>query len=386
MKWRNRRGFTLIEVIVAITIMGMILPLVGTAMYQFIKVPPEQTDELTVINEVRQVAEWIVEDGTQSTFFAPTLQFWRFAPEGKQEFVAGYKLAVDGTLTRYTDYSDAASGVVIAQHINDPNDLDYLKEPTGLVFKSQPNYLKVDIVSTINGIGGQTQDSGTVFVFLKSAPQLPLTYAIFCGPGGLTITGGSKTIDGNVYSGGTVSIGGNKNTITGTLEAPDVSVDGANPDPELIEPWTEHGFPPIWMPEQFQPGWYDGPYFTDFGDTLNGVLEPGVYYSDSKVTIGAGTTGHVTIIAPTIKVTGNGVNLTAYYGGMLLWATAGDIYGAPGQKAIEISSNDAYFQGFIYASDPDATVSISSQGGTVINGSIIANAVIISGDLWLVAR
>ena len=377
MNRRNRLGFTLIEVLVASMIIGLMLPPLGAAFYNFTKVPPEKTHELTAINEVHQVAQWIVDDGTQSTYYMAG-EFWQKTAAGKLELVAGYTLEADGTLTRYTDYSDATSGVAIGQHI------------TALNFESQPTFLKVYIESTIEGIGGQTQDSGTVFVFLKSAPPAQLTYAIFCGEGGIKITGGDKIIDGNVYSGGPVTIaggGGTGNIINGTLEAPDVVITGGNPDPERVEPWTEQVFPPIWIPEQFQPDWYPGPYYNDtnyfsvYGNTLSGNLAPGVYYSESKVTIEGHTSGNVTIIAPSIKARGVDINLTAYYGGMLLWATGPD---PSGQKALEMSPNGGYFEGFIYASE--GSVSISAQGGTVINGSIIAKAVEISGDLWLISR
>jgi prepilin-type N-terminal cleavage/methylation domain-containing protein len=66
---RTKRGFTLIEILIAMAIAGLIMGVVGSAFYYLMVVPPEQNDRLTATNELRFSLEWIQHDGVQAHNF-----------------------------------------------------------------------------------------------------------------------------------------------------------------------------------------------------------------------------------------------------------------------------------------------------------------------------
>jgi prepilin-type N-terminal cleavage/methylation domain-containing protein len=66
---RTKRGFTLIEILIAMAIAGLIMGVVGSAFYYLMVVPPEQNDRLTATNELRFALEWIQHDGVQAQNF-----------------------------------------------------------------------------------------------------------------------------------------------------------------------------------------------------------------------------------------------------------------------------------------------------------------------------
>lgn len=71
----EKRGFTLLEVLVVMFITGMILPLIGTAFYVLITVPTKETSKLTTINDVQLAFNWIRDDAMRAQYYSgsPTM-------------------------------------------------------------------------------------------------------------------------------------------------------------------------------------------------------------------------------------------------------------------------------------------------------------------------
>ena len=67
---RKERGFTLIEVLLAVMVIGLMMPAIGAALVMFLTVPARETDELNAIHQVRVVADWITWDGMRAEEFA----------------------------------------------------------------------------------------------------------------------------------------------------------------------------------------------------------------------------------------------------------------------------------------------------------------------------
>ena len=68
---RTKRGFTLIEITIAMAIAGLIMGALGSVFYYLMVVPPEQSDRLTATNELRFALDWIQHDGVQAQEFHP---------------------------------------------------------------------------------------------------------------------------------------------------------------------------------------------------------------------------------------------------------------------------------------------------------------------------
>ena len=69
---RKEWGFTLIEVAVVTGLVAMLMPAIGLVFYQVMRVPPQEINELTAIDEVRNAAYWIGMDGMRAEEFSPS--------------------------------------------------------------------------------------------------------------------------------------------------------------------------------------------------------------------------------------------------------------------------------------------------------------------------
>ena len=66
----KRSGFSLLEVVTAMAITAILLPVVGVTMYQILVVPPEQSAHLTITNELSRIAEMLYQDGYRADNFS----------------------------------------------------------------------------------------------------------------------------------------------------------------------------------------------------------------------------------------------------------------------------------------------------------------------------
>jgi prepilin-type N-terminal cleavage/methylation domain-containing protein len=60
---KGERGFTLVELLITIAIMGSIFGVLGEAFHQVITIPEYGNDRMTALHEVQNVAHWFNLDG-----------------------------------------------------------------------------------------------------------------------------------------------------------------------------------------------------------------------------------------------------------------------------------------------------------------------------------
>lgn len=66
----DRRGFTLMEVMVVMFITALILPAIGAAFWMLLSVPPKETTKLTTINDVTTAFNWIRDDAMRAQYYS----------------------------------------------------------------------------------------------------------------------------------------------------------------------------------------------------------------------------------------------------------------------------------------------------------------------------
>ena len=63
----NQRGMTLVELLIAAAILGIIVTLPSTAIYQFINVVERGRVKLVALHEVQNTAHWVARDGQMAS-------------------------------------------------------------------------------------------------------------------------------------------------------------------------------------------------------------------------------------------------------------------------------------------------------------------------------
>jgi prepilin-type N-terminal cleavage/methylation domain-containing protein len=66
-----KRGFTLIEILVATAVAVLIMGAITSVFYYLLVIPPQQTDQLNAENQLRLSLDWIQRDGVQAHSFTP---------------------------------------------------------------------------------------------------------------------------------------------------------------------------------------------------------------------------------------------------------------------------------------------------------------------------
>ena len=66
---RAKRGFTLIEILVATAVAVLIMGAITSVFYYLMVIPPQQTDQLNAENQLRLSLDWIQNDGVQAYSF-----------------------------------------------------------------------------------------------------------------------------------------------------------------------------------------------------------------------------------------------------------------------------------------------------------------------------
>jgi prepilin-type N-terminal cleavage/methylation domain-containing protein len=140
-KIKSARGFTLLEVVAAMVIIAIIVPIMGIAFYQVIVVPPEESKQLTLTNEIELLSSMLYQDGYRmENFTAGT------SPYGYED--GGY-----GTFT-WTDYSSNTSHSVC--YYLSPADA---ANPNGHIIRSEavtpfsPSTATYNLITSVAGTG-----------------------------------------------------------------------------------------------------------------------------------------------------------------------------------------------------------------------------------------
>lgn len=422
----SKRGFTLIEVLMSVIIIGLILPPIGMAFINFLTVPPEQTDRLWVSHEVRQIADWITQDGRMAETFLPpptpnpdflygTFRWTDYTDDIDHEYDVAYryddgKVIREETVTWFEDdewQSDSFS-VVIAQNVANYGDLSFEVHLTNL---------EVNIKSSRDPISAELTIRIVPRVFFAEAGPSGWPWgpdAIHVGDSGaceILLSGRDNIIAGDLHSDSVITVTARYNVVTGEVECQELIEDESltygslklPPDAEILG-MLDLGEPGEFEPRILEPsGTYPDVFVWDSDVDLDDedevwesdvVLKPGIYYSTGEIALPRPyVSGEVTFIADNIVISGRMVQLSPYSSDLLLWGTGS------GEEVIHIQ--DSYwwifrlpFQGILQGSFyvPDGEIELEGGGSSIFSRAwltgcaMVAQKVTISGTNWYISR
>lgn len=131
MRWRRQAGLTLIEMIIALAISGLVMGSLGAALTQLIFLPQQSSDELTLLHNLRQAAQWISEDARQAQTFTPGTQpdYGTFTWADRSTFpvtthtVRYYYSNADLSLWREQTVGGSSQAIVVADNVLNYSDV-----------------------------------------------------------------------------------------------------------------------------------------------------------------------------------------------------------------------------------------------------------------------
>jgi len=138
-----RAGFTLVEVVIALAISGIIMASVVTVLSLLLNLPVPMSDELAALDNLRQAVQWVSADARQAESFVAGTQpdygtfAWvdRFVSPAVAHSVRYYYSAADSSLVREETAGGSPSSRVLSTHIAAYGDVS-LHESAGVVSAS----------------------------------------------------------------------------------------------------------------------------------------------------------------------------------------------------------------------------------------------------------
>ena len=115
---RAKRGFTLIEILVATAVAVLIFGAISSVFYYLLVIPPQQTDQLNAENQLRLSLDWIQRDGVQAHSF--TLNATPYPPDPSCE--GSYRYGYFSSYANPICADEGCPEVQVAYRYDDDND------------------------------------------------------------------------------------------------------------------------------------------------------------------------------------------------------------------------------------------------------------------------
>ncbi|MFC1925597.1 type II secretion system protein J [Chloroflexota bacterium] len=143
MRKKRQAGYTLIEMVVVMTLLGLTIAPMAAIIYQLVWIPAERSDTLTVLQDLRQAVRWITEDTRQATTFNPGTEpdygtfSWTDRSSGSavSYTVRYYYSSSDKRLMREETIDGSPKTVLVSDNVDEYNDISF-EETDGLLSAS----------------------------------------------------------------------------------------------------------------------------------------------------------------------------------------------------------------------------------------------------------
>jgi prepilin-type N-terminal cleavage/methylation domain-containing protein len=143
---KGQQGFTLVELLIATAIMGVIFSGLGEALHQVVTIPEYGNDRVTALHELQNVAHWVNLDGQMA-----------------QSATGGNELVL--TLPDDSSISYTVAGTDLVRSTSTA-DRTLAKNITAINFSIQDRYITMDITSSPAGRSGVSENE-TYKVYLR---------------------------------------------------------------------------------------------------------------------------------------------------------------------------------------------------------------------------
>jgi len=147
---KQEQGFTLIELLIVTAITGLIIGVLGTAVYHIVTIPEYGNDRITAMHELQNVAHWVSFDGQMAKTASGGNELILTLPD---DSLISY--TVNGTALHRTT---GTSQRTLAQNITSAN------------FSVQNRYITMDITSSLGG-RWSVSENGTYMVYLRPTEE-----------------------------------------------------------------------------------------------------------------------------------------------------------------------------------------------------------------------
>jgi prepilin-type N-terminal cleavage/methylation domain-containing protein len=143
---KGQAGMTLVELITAIAITGVIIVFMGTAVFQIVKISAYGNDEFTALHEMQNAAYWFNNDGQEAK-----------AATGGNQLVL--------TLTDNSTITYSLQGTKLLRNANSQQ-MTLAQNISRVTFSVNDKLVTMYITATPAGVSG-VSENGTYMVYLR---------------------------------------------------------------------------------------------------------------------------------------------------------------------------------------------------------------------------
>ena len=239
-KFKGQQGTTLVELLVAVAIVGLIVPGLFAAFQVFIKVPAQLSATLASIGSISQASDWISKDvsvaQSVSRSSEPGYVTLTYIDEDDQEHVVVYSYVSDEkSIIRQDTIGGSSTTLTVATGVEEYSraDLNVVTFKTGV---SAPVDMVVGNLLATHYAGADPREKeASPYAIVRHNSQEAVVGKVFSllymGAGNLTVngwtlyyrdlhvngninfSGGTNTVYGNTSAGGDISFSGSTNMI-----------------------------------------------------------------------------------------------------------------------------------------------------------------------------